>query len=99
NYARFRDDDEADYGRTKRQQQVLTAILEQIKDPTKLFTVTEALGNDFAMTSTNVPYTFLLTNGLSVLDGAKNGIEKLTIPELGDWVDAYDVYGGLGLLV
>ncbi|HEW4533179.1 TPA: transcriptional regulator, partial [Streptococcus pneumoniae] len=37
--------------------------------------------------------------GLSVLDGAKNGIEKLTIPELGDWVDAYDVYGGLGLLV
>lgn len=45
------------------------------------------------MTSTNVPYTFLLTNGLSVLDGAKNGIEKLTIPELGDWVDAYDVYG------
>ncbi|WP_152410854.1 transcriptional regulator, partial [Streptococcus pneumoniae] len=30
---------------------------------------------------------------------AKNGIEKLTIPELGDWVDAYDVYGGLGLLV
>ena len=26
NYARFRDDDEADYGRTKRQQQVLTAL-------------------------------------------------------------------------
>ncbi len=51
------------------------------------------------MTSTNVPYTFLLTNGLSVLDGAKNCIEKLTIPELGDWVDAYDVYGGLSLLV
>ncbi|CEX25675.1 LytR family transcriptional regulator [Streptococcus pneumoniae] len=99
NYARFRDDDEADYGRTKRQQQVLTAILEQIKDPTKLFTGSEALGKVFAMTSTNVPYTFLLTNGLSVLDGAKNGIEKLTIPELGDWVDAYDVYGGLGLLV
>ncbi|HET2522217.1 TPA: LCP family protein, partial [Streptococcus pneumoniae] len=85
--------------RTKRQQQVLTAILEQIKDPTKLFTGSEALGKVFAMTSTNVPYTFLLTNGLSVLDGAKNGIEKLTIPELGDWVDAYDVYGGLGLLV
>ena len=24
---------------------------------------------------------------------------KLDEPELGDWVDAYDVYGGLGLLV
>ena len=99
NYARFRDDDEGDYGRTKRQQQVLTAVLQQTKDPTKLFTGSEALGKVFGMTSTNVPYTFLLTNGLSFLDGVQNGIERLTVPELGDWVDAYDVYGGLGLLV
>ena len=99
NYARFRDDDEGDYGRTKRQQQVMSAVLEQIKDPTKLFTGSEALGKVFAMTSTNTPYTFLLTNGLPVLQGLQNGIEKLTVPELGDWVDAYDVYGGQGLLV
>lgn len=99
NYARFRDDDEGDYGRTKRQQQVLTAVLQQLKDPTKLFTGSEALGKVFGMTSTNVPYSFLLTNGLSFLDGAQNGIERLTVPELGDWIDAYDVYGGLGLLV
>jgi len=99
NYARFRDDDEGDYGRTKRQQQVLTAVLQQLKDPTKLFTGSEALGKVFGMTSTNVPYSFLLTNGLSFLDGAQNGIERLTVPELGDWVDAYDVYGGQALLV
>ena len=99
NYARFRDDDEGDYGRTKRQQQVMSAVLEQIKNPTKLFTGSEALGKVFGMTSTNLPYTFLLTNGLSVIEGAQNGIERLTVPELGDWVDAYDVYGGQGLLV
>lgn len=99
NYARFRDDDEGDYGRTRRQQQVMTAVLQQIKDPTKLFTGSEALGKVFAMTSTNLPYTFLLTNGLSVLEGAQNGIEKLTVPELGDWVDDYDVYGGQALRV
>lgn len=99
NYARFRDDDEGDYGRTRRQQQVMTAIIQQIKDPTKLFTGSEALGKVFGMTSTNVPYTFLLTNGLSVLQGAQNGIDKLTVPELGDWVDAYDVYGGQALLI
>ena len=98
-YARFRDDDEGDYGRTKRQQQVLTAVLQQLKDPTKLFTGSEALGKVFGMTSTNVPYSFLLTNGLSFLDGAQNGIERLTVPELGDWVDDYDVYGGQALLV
>ncbi|MDU6268313.1 MAG: LCP family protein, partial [Streptococcus mitis] len=99
NYARFRDDDEGDYGRTKRQQQVLTAVLQQLKDPTKLFTGSEALGKVFGMTSTNVPYSFLLTNGLSFLNGAQNGIERLTVPELGDWVDAYDVYGGIALQV
>jgi len=99
NYARFRDDDEGDYGRTRRQQQVMTAVLQQIKDPTKLFTGSEALGKVFAMTSTNLPYTFLLTNGLSVLEGAQNGIEKLTVPELGDWVDDYDIYGGQSLRV
>lgn len=99
NYARFRDDDEGDYGRTKRQQQVMSAVLEQIKDPTKLFTGSEALGKVFGMTSTNLPYSFLLTNGLSVIEGAQNGIERLTVPALGDWVDAYDVYGGQGLLV
>ena len=99
NYARFRDDDEGDYGRTKRQQQVMSAVLEQIKDPTKLFTGSEALGKVFGMTSTNLPYSFLLTNGLSVIEGAQNGIERLTVPELGDWVDDYDVYGGQALLV
>lgn len=99
NYARFRDDDEGDYGRTRRQQQVLTAVLQQIKDPTKLFTGSEALGKVFAMTSTNIPYTFLLTNGLSVLEGGQNGIERLTVPELGDWVDDYDVYGGQSLRI
>ena len=99
NYARFRDDDEGDYGRTKRQQQVMSAVLEQIKDPTKRFTGSEALGKVFGMTSTNLSYSFLLTNGLSVIEGAQNGIERMTVPELGDWVDAYDVYGGQGLLV
>ena len=99
NYARFRDDDEGDYGRTRRQQQVMTAVLQQIKDPTKLFTGSEAFGKVFAMTSTNLPYTFILTNGLSVLEGGQNGIERLTVPELGDWVDDYDVYGGQSLRI
>ena len=99
NYARFRKDDEGDFGRTRRQQEVLTAIMQQIKDPTKLFTGSEALGKVFALTSTNVPYSFLLTHGLSSLTNARNGVEKVTIPENGDWIDAYDMYGGQGLLV
>ena len=95
NYARFRDDMKETMDAPRRQQQVMTAVLQQIKDPTKLFTGSEALGKVFAMTSTNLPYTFLLTNGLSVLEGGqKCSEERLTVPELGDWVDDYDVYGG-----
>ena len=99
NYARFRKDDEGDFGRTRRQQEVMSAIIQQIKDPTKLFTGSEALGKVFALTSTNIPYSFLLTHGLSSLTNARNGVEKVTIPENGDWIDAYDMYGGQGLLV
>lgn len=99
NYARFRKDDEGDFGRTKRQQQVIAAIMTQIKDPTKLFTGSEAIGKIFSLTSTSIPYSFILTNGLSaVLDGA-NGVETTTIPENGDWVEEYDVYGGDGLKI
>ncbi|MFS9193648.1 LCP family protein [Streptococcus sp. OMI633] len=99
NYARFRKDDEGDFGRTRRQQEVMSAIMHQIKDPTKLFTGSEALGKVFAMTSTNVPFSFLLTNGIGLVGSASKGIERITIPENGDWVDAYDMYGGQGLLV
>ena len=99
NYARFRKDDEGDFGRTRRQQEVMSAIMHQIKDPTKLFTGSEALGKVFAMTSTNVPFSFLLTNGLGLVGSAGKGIERVTIPENGDWVDSYDMYGGQGLLV
>ena len=99
NYSRFRKDDEGDFGRTRRQQEVMSAIVHQIKDPTKLFTGSEALGKVFAMTSTNVPFSFLLTNGIGLVGSASKGIERITIPENGDWVDAYDMYGGQGLLV
>ncbi|MGT2757306.1 LCP family protein [Streptococcus ovuberis] len=99
NYARFRKDDSGDFGRTERQQQVLAAILNQVKNPTKLFTGSAALGKIMGMTSTNLPYSFILSKGLPVLSDAANGIAQTTIPENGDWVDEYDMYGGLGLAI
>ncbi|MCP1639143.1 LCP family protein required for cell wall assembly [Streptococcus gallinaceus] len=99
NYARFRKDDEGDYGRTRRQQQVLSAVLTQVKNPTKLFTGSEALGKVYSLTSTSIPFSFILTNGLgATVDGA-NGVSQTTIPENGDWTDEFDVYGGSGLKV
>lgn len=99
NYARFRKDDAGDNGRVERQQQVLTAILQQIKNPTKLFTGSEAIGKIMGMTSTSLPFSFLLTNGVSVLGDASNDIEHMTVPEMGDWRDEIDAYGGQALFI
>nr|WP_282917670.1 LCP family protein [Streptococcus canis] len=97
NYARFRKDDEGDFGRTVRQQQVMSAVMSQIKDPAKLFTGSAAIGKIYALTSTNVSFPFVLKNGVSILGSGKNGVEHVTIPENGDWVDEYDMYGGQAL--
>ncbi|WP_425262084.1 LCP family protein [Streptococcus castoreus] len=99
NYARFRKDDEGDFGRTVRQQQVMSAVMSQIKDPTKLFTGSAAIGKIYALTSTNVSFPFLIQNGVSILGNGKNGVEHVTIPENGDWVDEYDMYGGQALYI
>lgn len=99
NYARFRKDDEGDFGRTRRQQEVMSAILTQIKDPTKLFTGSEALGKVYALTPTTISPLFMVTNGLPAALDASNGMVQTTIPENGDWVDGYDIYGGLGLQI
>lgn len=99
NYARFRKDDDGDFGRTKRQQQVMKEILRQVKNPTKLFTGSEALGKIYALTSTNVSYPYLLRTGLSSITDGDFAIHQITIPEQGDWIDDYDVYGGQGLTI
>lgn len=99
NYARFRKDDEGDFGRTVRQQQVMSEIMSQIKDPTKLFTGSAAIGKIYALTSTNVSFPFVIKNGVTALSNGKNGIDHVTIPENGDWVDEYDMYGGQALYI
>ncbi|GFH40153.1 LCP family protein [Lactococcus insecticola] len=99
NYARFRKDDEGDYGRTKRQQQVMQAIMSGVKNPLTLFTGSAALGTIKGVTSTNVSNIFMLTHAPSLAMDASKGITSYTVPENGDWIDAYDQYGGLGLQI
>ena len=97
NYARFRKDDEGDYGRTKRQQQVIQAMIKQVKNPLSLFKGPEALGKVYSLTSTNLSMTEMLDLGLSNAGSFKHGINSKTIPSDGDWIDSYDLYGGQGI--
>ena len=71
NYARFRKDDEGDYGRTKRQQQVMQAVMKQLKNPLSLFKGPEALGKVYSLTSTNMSMTDMLDLGLSNAEVSK----------------------------
>ncbi|NQN67280.1 LCP family protein [Streptococcus suis] len=99
NYARYRSDDEGDFGRTRRQQEVLTAVMTQAKNPMKLFSGAEAIGKVIAMTPTTIPQSFMWLQGPGIILDAANGIDRQTIPENGDWIDDYDMYGGMALRV
>jgi LCP family protein required for cell wall assembly len=83
-YARFRHDTEGDFGRVRRQQQVMTAIFSQIKNPWNLLHGTYAAGKVFGYTSTNLPTSYLLKNTLNIAKGVK-GIDRLTAPVDGSW--------------
>ncbi|MDR2833683.1 MAG: LCP family protein [Streptococcaceae bacterium] len=98
NYARFRHDDENDFGRVKRQQQVMQAITSQLRNPMTVFNGSRALGQVVGFTSTDVPNTYILSQVLNVLLGA-NEFERLTVPIEGQFTNALDWYGGEGLLI
>ena len=75
----------------------MSAIMTQVKDPTKHFTGSEALGKVYALTPTTISPIFMLTNGLPAALDISNGMVQTTIPENGDWVEGYDIYDGVGL--
>ncbi len=99
NYARFRHDDEGDYGRVKRQQQVLETVMSKNEKSTLIVYCFKCVGTTRAVTMTNDPNSFFLTKGITALLDMKNGIKSTTIPANNDWENAYDMYGGLGLSI
>lgn len=93
-YSRFRKDEEGDFGRVRRQQQVMTAVMGQLKNPLALIRTPESLGRLVGYMSTDVPTTFMLKNGPSLLLKGGSGIERLTIPVEGSWSNVDIGYAG-----
>ena len=83
-YARFRMDEEGDFGRVRRQQQVIDAIFSEMKNPLSIAKLPYAAGKVLGYASTNLPVTFLLKNTFSIARGAA-GIERLTVPVDDSW--------------
>ncbi|MFC4771532.1 LCP family protein [Enterococcus hermanniensis] len=84
NYARFRMDEEGDFGRVRRQQQVMQAVFSQLKNPLVLLRGPYAAGKIWGYLSSDMPNTFVLGN-LFNFAKAVGGIERLTLPIDGSW--------------
>lgn len=97
-YARFRMDEEGDFGRVRRQQQVMNAIFSSMKNPLVLAKLPYAAGKVMGEAATDLPMTFLLKNTFSIAKGA-GGIDRLSVPIDDSWSYGTDDYGGSVLVV
>lgn len=95
-YARFRMDEEGDFGRVRRQQQVMSAVMSQLKNPLTMIRTPEALGRFVGYISTDIPTSFMIKNGPSLVLNRSKGIDRLTVPVENSWnyVD-YDYAGSV----
>jgi anionic cell wall polymer biosynthesis LytR-Cps2A-Psr (LCP) family protein len=102
NYARFRHDDENDFGRVKRQQQVMAAITSKAKSMQTFFFAPKAIKSILKVTSINVDRGFLYRALFTVLLGGRSkAVEKMAIPTMDDktYTSDLDMYGGEGIKV
>ncbi|MGX6970661.1 LCP family protein [Vagococcus bubulae] len=93
-YARFRKDEEGDFGRVRRQQQVMSAITKQATNPLHAWKLPEMLGAVVGYTQTDVPASTYLSVGTSYLFSSHKPLEILTVPVEGSWNDGYYDYAG-----
>lgn len=83
-YARFREDEEGDFGRIRRQQQVIKAISNQLKDVTSILKLPKAIGKLLGSIKTNLPESVLIDCGMDFLKDDKT-IDTLSVPVDGSW--------------
>ncbi|EUJ53473.1 LCP family protein [Listeria fleischmannii] len=84
-YARFRKDAEGDFGRVRRQQQVLEAVKDQAITATSVFKLPSVLGTVQGYTTTDLPTSLVLKTGMDFALGRTSDLETLTVPVKGTW--------------
>lgn len=93
-YARFRKDEEGDFGRVRRQQQVMNAIFDQGLSLGNAYRVPETVGTVQGYITTNVPATIYPRIGVDFVSGRAKPLEKLVVPERGKSWDNYYEHAG-----
>lgn len=79
-YSRFREDEEGDFGRIRRQQQVLSAISQQVTNVTSLSKLPKTTGKLLGYVDTNLSESTSLSVGKDFALGDTKKIETLAVP-------------------
>lgn len=79
-YSRFREDEEGDFGRIRRQQQVFSAISQQVTNVTSLSKLPKTTGKLLGYVDTNLSESTILSVGKDFALGDTKKIETLAVP-------------------
>lgn len=79
-YSRFHEDEEGDFGRIRRQQQVLSAISQQVTNVTSLSKLPKTTGKLLGYVDTNLSESTILSVGKDFALGDTKKIETLAVP-------------------
>lgn len=94
-YARFRKDAEADFGRVRRQQQVINAMRDELLSASSVVKLPKMIGVVKPYVQTNLDGGDLLDIVKSIAFQRPQTVESLTIPVEGSYTDEW--YEGVGL--
>lgn len=84
-YARFRQDAEGDFGRVRRQQQVVSAVKDEVLTPRGIFNLPYAMGTGMGYVNTSMGDAELYRLAASFLVRGDKDIESLTLPVEGSY--------------
>lgn len=96
-YARFRNDEEGDFGRVRRQQQVMSALKQQLTDPSSVIKAPKLAGIMRGYVSTNMPDSAIYQTGLSFIIRGDKNIKTLSVPVEGSYENITTNDGGAAL--
>jgi LCP family protein required for cell wall assembly len=96
-YVRFRQDSESDFGRVRRQQEVLKVLSSEFSELNTLVKLPKIMGTATPYIKTNMDNSLLFKIGPSVLFENKSKMESLRIPMDGTYTDERYEHAGLVL--
>lgn len=96
-YARFRDDEEGDFGRVRRQQQVMSALKQELVQPSSVFKLPKLAGIMRGYVATDMPDSAFYQTGMSFIVRGDKNIKTLSVPAKGTYENVTTSDGGSAL--